>query len=138
MEDNRQVGLKQRTPPIRGEYGDFVASRYGADEKVGIRSLDPLATTEIEEFSRRLVITDGQFHIGKGPQVVAQLPELGLAPDPAKEFLPYRADHLDPHLSDQLNQFSQYRAVGGSIAPQGKGPDGCVDQHPHRFLRSAL
>ena len=113
------MGLKQHKIPIRGEDGDFVARRHGADEKVGIRTLDALAATEVEEFSCSLVITGCQFQIGKGPQVVAQLPELGLAPDPAKKFLPHRSDHLDPHLPDQLDQFSQFRAVGGSREPKG-------------------
>jgi hypothetical protein len=132
------LGLKKRKIPIRCEDGELLPRRDGAEEKVGVRSLDLLAATEIEEFSRRLVITGGHFQIGKSPQMIAQLPELGLAPDPAEKFLPNRTDHLDSHLLDQLDQFSQFRAVGGSIAPQRQGPDRCVDQNPHRFLRSSL
>lgn len=42
MEHNRRVRLKQREIPIRGKNGDFFIRRDGAEEKVGIRSLDAL------------------------------------------------------------------------------------------------
>jgi hypothetical protein len=82
VEGNRQVGLKLSEIVIRGEYGDLVPRRYGADEKVGIRTLDSIAETQVEEFSSSLVIACGYFKIGKCPQVIAQFPELRFVPDP--------------------------------------------------------
>jgi hypothetical protein len=74
--------LKLPEIAIRGKYGDLVPRSNGADEKVGIRTLDPIATTQVEEFSRCFVIAGSYLMIGKRPQVTAQFPELRFVPDP--------------------------------------------------------
>jgi len=102
MERNWQVGLQQRKIPVSGKYGDMVPYCYGADEKVGVGALDTLATTEVEKFGGCLVITGGQFKIGKCPQVIAEFLEVCLALYPGEKFLPDWSDNLNAHLSYQL------------------------------------
>jgi hypothetical protein len=103
VEENRQVGLKQPEITIRGKYGDLVPRRNGADEKVGIRSLDSITATQVEEFSRGLVIAGCHFKIGKCSQVIAQFPELSFVPDSREEFLSNWSDDSDPYFLDQLD-----------------------------------
>jgi len=76
------VWLKLSEIAIRSEYGYLVSCRYGANEKVGIRSLYSMTTAQVEEFSRCLVIAGSHLKIGKRPQVIAQFPELCFVPDP--------------------------------------------------------
>ena len=45
MERDWQVELKQSEIPIRRKNWGLVACRYGANEKIGIRSLNTLAAT---------------------------------------------------------------------------------------------
>jgi len=61
------MGLKLRKILICGEYGNFVARSDGANEKISIRTLNPLCTAEIKELRCRLVIAAGYFKIGKSP-----------------------------------------------------------------------
>jgi hypothetical protein len=103
MERYRQVRLKQRKIFIRGEYGNLVARSYGADEKISVWSLNSLSSTEIEEISCWFVIAGCYFKVGESPQVIAQFLKLDLVLDSGEEFLTYRADHLAPHFSDQLD-----------------------------------
>lgn len=105
MKGNRQVVLISLEITIRGEDGDIVSRRYGADDKVGIRALNPVAATEIEESSGGFVIAGCYLKIGKCPQMFAEFPELRLVFDSREEFLSYRSDYRDPHLVNQLDQF---------------------------------
>ncbi len=71
MEQNRQVSLKQSKIPIGRKNGHLVVRRYRANEKIGIRSLDSLAATKVEEFGGILEIAGRKFKIYEWSQVIA-------------------------------------------------------------------
>jgi hypothetical protein len=138
MEPDRQVLLEESEIRICGEDGHLVSHCYSADEKVGVRTLNPFTATEIVELGGSLEISGCQIEIGKGTQMIAKLRELISAFDSGKDFLPHRPYQLNPQFLDQFHQLGYFRTLGSIASPQRHRPDTGVDKDLHAFLRCSL
>ncbi|MDP8236604.1 MAG: hypothetical protein P9M08_09485, partial [Candidatus Erginobacter occultus] len=105
VQDNREVAGEEGKIPIGRIDREALANRDGANQKIGIRSLDPPGPAEIKQLSRRHVVFGAQGNIREGGQMFFQFFKLRLLSQSREQLLPDGPDNLNPVLQNQVPQF---------------------------------
>lgn len=72
MQDNRQILPVPEEIGIGSEDGQLTSLCRGADQEIGIRTLNPMAATDVEAFGRSLIVIGCQFQVFECPQRITQ------------------------------------------------------------------
>ena len=79
VEFDREYLREMREIGVRRQDAESTSRCHGANQKVGVRALDPARSASVEKRRRVLVVFCVQFYVGKRSEMITQGLELLLA-----------------------------------------------------------
>ena len=138
QQPQRRVTRHRLEVPIHGQEGATMGDRGGGNLTIPGRCGDAHCGTRSVQSRRNLVVRAIELEKRKGLQTPLHGPKDGIATEPLQNLLEDQAGENDVRLADEIRQTADGRIAVIASRSQSARPHRCVDQDPHRRLRSAL
>ncbi|HVH44298.1 MAG TPA: hypothetical protein VM925_18225 [Labilithrix sp.] len=120
MDDDLEESRKSHEVLVGRENGQAAPRGDGADQEVGIRSLNAARPATIETASGLLIISTFELEVGERTQADSQLVELRGVPYAREKLLSHGPYHDHPAFSDELSELEFLGTSVGRGAAEGR------------------